>query len=236
LINDKSLGLKNISGYDVLKDFKNENESVQNVVFNTIYYQQYAKDVEQSKLRAYYDYDKFDRTSRGAVYVGDRTFNDIYSDYYYSLLMLTRMNNRSKLSKEFFRRYNIFQGYPKVEISDENAIENSMSSLKNNIDDYITYIGAYKSQKASIDLCESLRNKIERYAQKSDMLNAKQRSLLLKDIEALLYINADDETMADLVQKMDDVLITKPMTVEFYDNFIKELYDRFIIYSRTVDG
>ena len=236
LINDKSLGLKNISGYDVLKDFKNENESVQNVVFNTIYYQQYAKDVEQSKLRAYYDYDKFDRTSRGAVYVGDRTFNDIYSDYYYSLLMLTRMNNRSKLSKEFFRRYNIFQGYPKVEISDENAIENSMSSLKNNIDDYITYIGAYKVQKASIDLCESLRNKIERYAQKSDMLNAKQRSLLLKDIEALLYINADDETMADLVQKMDDVLITKPMTVEFYDNFIKELYDRFIIYSRTVDG
>lgn len=230
------IGLKNITGYDVLKAFKNENESVQNIVFNTIYYQQYAKDAELSKLRAYYDYDKFDRTSRGAVYVGDRTFNDIYSDYYYSLLMLTRMNERSKLSKEFFKRYNVFQGYPKLQITDESSVESSFNSLKTYMEDYITYIAAYKAQKASFDLCLALRDKIDRYGRTTRILNAKQRSFLLKDIETLKKINKDDETMADLVEKMNDVLITKPISVEFYDDFINELHDRFIIYTHTVDG
>ena len=42
--------------------------------------------------------------------------------------------------------------------------------------------------------------------------------------------------MSAFVEKMNDVLITKPISVEFYDDFINELHDRFIIYTHTVDG
>ena len=234
IITDDVIGIKHITGYDILKDLKNENKSVQNVVFNTI--QQYAKDVEQSKLRAYYDYDKFARISRGAVYVGNRTFDDIYSDYYYSLLLLSRMKEKEKQSEELFKRYNAYFAYPKIEVSNTSFIESSLQALNKNINDYISYIKLYKIQKTSLELCDALKKRIERYGASSNNLNASKRTYLLKDLQELAYINQEDESLSDILSKIDKIIAAKPLSVEAYKPLIDELYAKFIIYSHTVDG
>ena len=236
LITDDVIGIKNITGYDILKDFKNEIESIQNVVFNTMYYQQYAKEVELSKLKAFYDYGKFSRTSRGAVYVGKRTFNDIYSDYYTSLLMLSRMKENEKLSGELFKRYGLFFAYPKVEVSDAESIAASLNALKENINDYIIYVEAYKTQKISFELCQSLKKRIDRYKSLTNVVNPRQRAYLLKDLQKLAVLNKDDETVADLLSEINNVLEEKPASIVEYENLINELNDRFILYTHTVDG
>ena len=60
-ISDNDLGIKNISGYDVLKEVRARNEKTLNSLYNIIYNNEYAEGVQLSKTTPSYDYDKFKR-------------------------------------------------------------------------------------------------------------------------------------------------------------------------------
>ena len=90
--------------------------------FSAIYNEETLNDIEYSKTTPSYDFNKFERVMNGATYVkGKRSFDDIYTDFYFSLLSLTLKKRYRKENFEDFKRYGVLPAYPKVEYEDIDA-------------------------------------------------------------------------------------------------------------------
>ncbi len=139
-VQHKDLGIKDYTGYEMLRRFKASDEKTESTLRNVMYQKELLKDVQLSETEPSYKYHKLYKHLQGALYKdadpktgkGGRSFDDLYRDFNYSLSTLNydKMFNKSKA--EALRKYNVFPAYPKIQLispKDSEYLENTINDL-----------------------------------------------------------------------------------------------------------
>ena len=235
-ISDSDLGIKAISGYDIIKMIRSENEQIKNAFINTLFSESYYKDVDESKTRAYYDLKKLSRNLSGGIYVGGiRSFDDLYSDFYMGFQELTIKKEFNKYKDTAFRKYFSFPAYPVVEIISAETYEESLNSLYDKLNNYMDYIYAYKNQHESLQLAEELKKYTEKLPKAGNITDNQFRKIS-NLIEKIMYLNASDDTILDKRLEGEELLASGNRDSETFRQYIDSLYSLFKIYEFTADG
>lgn len=234
-IKSDDLGIKNITGYDVLTQIKAENKKTLNTLFNTIYSQESSKDSELSKTTPSYDYHKFERKYHGGKYVkNQRSFDDIYSDYYYSLMSLNVGKRYNKIRQQAFEKYGMFPAYPKVNPESQENLENVMNNLYNNLGRDIEAIMAFKAQIKSFDIIKNLQKRLSKL-DSNQPLNKYQHSIIVKELNEFLKINENDETIQNVLKNINKTIETGTTAGDF-KNLTDSMWEELSPYQNTADG
>ena len=236
-ISNSDIGIKNITGYDISQLLRSENERTQNLAFNILYQQQYIQNMELSKTTPSYDYNKLSRVLHGAKYVnGVRTFDDIYNDYYYSLMGLTIGERFKKYKHQAFKQYGAFPSYPQVEISTPEAFESTLESIRDGINYHTDFIKGYKAQIKSMELIDKLEKNIKKCKKSGGIMTTKQYETIVNYLVELQKINQEDDTIEDVIKLIQPVLDSGTKSVDDFDKLIKVLSDKISKFSKIVSG
>lgn len=234
-ISDKDLGIKPITGYDVLVQINSENEKTHNSLFNIIYQQECSKNMQLSRTIPSYDYKKFERKLHGARYVkGQRSFDDIYMDYYYSLLSLTLDKRYNKIRQQVFDKYGMFPAYPKIAYESEEDIEEITNKLYSDISNGVGTINTYKKQIKSFEIMQKLSNNLNKLPANHELTN-KQMAYVSKKLNEFSNINKDDETILYILEKIQNTLATSKTAGDF-KNLVDFMWHELKMYEKTADG
>ena len=236
-ISDSDLGIKDINGYDIVKMIRSGNDKIKNSFINTVFSESYYKDIDESKTRAYYDLKKLSRNLSGGTYIGGkRSFDDLYSDFYYNFQGLTIKKEFNKYKDEAFRKYFAFPAYPQVEISSEESNEESLNTFNEKLNSYMDYIFAYKSQQASLEIIYALKKYADTKLPKNGNITNQQRNKISQELNKLFALNSSDETIYDKQKEAKILLSSETQNAQDYRKFINSTYDLFRIYEKTADG
>ncbi len=234
-ISDTDLGIKNITGYELLKQLRSENEKTTKSFINMIYSQESSKDIELSKTTPSYNYNKFERVYHGGKYVKNkRSFDDIYLDYYYSLLTLGLGKYYERYSQQIFDNYNLYFAYPKVNPESEEQLQESIENLYKNINDDMEAIAAFKAQIKSFDIIKNLQ-KITQKLDEQKPLTKKQHSIITKELREFCQINDGDETIANILNKIN-YTIENGKTAGDFKNLVEMMWKELSPYQKTTHG
>lgn len=236
-ITDTDLGIKQLTGYDILKRFRAMDERTYNSVINTLYGREVGKALDLTPTKPSYDYNKFEKVLRGAIFEkGKRTFDDIYYDYYWSLYMLTVQDKYSKWRKNLFEQYGVFPAYPKIEYKDENEVIAMVQDLYKDIKDSINTIDLLQKQDLSISIVKDLYEFISEYDNSAE-LSKEQKDNIKENIQQFISINEDDESRKDILKAANNILkLPDDATVLSYKRNIETMWDEISMFERTIDG
>lgn len=234
---DEDVGIEAMNGYDVVKTIRSGSESMKNSFINTIFQESYYKDINESKTTAYYDLKKLSRKLSGGRYVGGkRSFDDLYSDFYNNLQMLTIKKIFNKYKDDTFRKYFAFPAYPLVEISTEEDLEKSLNTFSEKLNNYMDYIYAYKNQQASLEIIYALKKYSDTKLQPDADLTPRQYAKITQELNRLLALNSSDNTINDKKEEARQLFASGTHSAKEYKDYINSLYDLFKIYEKTADG
>ena len=195
-VSDKELGINPISGYDVLRKVKAANDDAQSLLKNTLFFDEYSKDMSLSKTKPAYKYKKTERKLNGAYYQGSRTFDDLYRNMYFALSTLEYPKMFAKYESEAFRKHGVFPAYPKVDLMGDGTIEYKMNSTEKIINETLEKINAQKTCIFDYQLV----HKIDDYRNSIDPnkpLSKMERDTLTTMVGQFISDNMQDPDMED---------------------------------------
>jgi len=236
-IKDSDLGILPVTGFDVVKKFRAIDERTENKIFNMLYSQHLGESLKLSKMRPSYEYNIFERVLRGAYFPnGNRTFDDIYFDYYYSLFMLTMQDKLSKFRTQAFKQYGAFPAYPVMEYEDMDELSGFIQDLEKNMKDSFENISNYKSMETSCKIVSDLRESISEFSA-SEIIPIEKRQHITELLEEFLYLNKDDESIKDTIDAANKMLeFGDNVSVSDYKPLINKMYKEVNFYAKTADG
>ena len=235
-ITPEVMGIKNISGYDLIKRFRGYEERIQNSVYNMLFYEQFGYNIQMSETTPSYEYNKLNKVIRGAYYKNKRTFDDIYLDYYYSLKFLTINKDYNRIKDIAFKKYGLFPAYPKMNTQEPEEIEKLIVGLYNDISESIEAIESFKVQEKSIQMINDIQ-KVGNKLNDSVIPTSKQRKFILNKTCEFLALNGEDDSIADTINAAQKLAtIDENATGKDYKSLIKIMYDEISLYATTADG
>jgi len=157
-VTDKQLGIKNITGYDVLTKVKAANSQAEDNLRNVLFYDEYSKDMDLSKTKPAYKYQKTERKARGAFYIGERTFDDLYRTMNMSLSSLDLEKQFNEYKDINFRKYQVIPAYPKIDLGNDPAMEDKIKTNQNIVEQSLNAINSQKNVLFDYKLVHSLDN------------------------------------------------------------------------------
>lgn len=236
-ITDEDLNIKQITGYDIAKMIRSENLAARRTFINTVFMQEYYKDVKTADATPYFELRKFSRTLSGGSYKNrKRTFDDIYMDYFYSLEMLNLGKMFAKYKDEAFRKYGAFPAYPKVEISSEETLSSALDRIYNKINSYMGSIAAYDLQQKNVDTINKLYNYMNKRIPANTELTDYQYNKVIKVLTTVLDDKDTDPIYAEAAAKVRDLKASGSRNSEVIREVVNFAQDRFDAYSVTLEN
>ncbi len=157
-ITDKQLGMTGSTGFDVLQKFNAANDEAESTVKNILFYEEYTKDMAQSKTKTTYKCSKLNKKTRGAVYVGQRTFDDLYRSMNFSLSTLTYDKMFNKWKDMNFRKHGALPAYPTLDLSNNKTIKGEVNSLYEKVGESMAEIIQKKTIQRDYAIVDELGN------------------------------------------------------------------------------
>ena len=236
-IDDQALGIKPISGFDVLKQFLAMDEKTENMLFNMLYYQDYEYNVKMGETTPIYDFNKFGKILRGAVYKNKRTFDDIYLDYYYSLMLLSLPNRRYKPAQQaLFDRYGVYLAYPKVDMEEAKEEEHLIKNLFEDINETMDEIENFKEKDIAYNKITEVYQFLWQHSPEKIPTNA-DRELINEKIYSIIEIFGEDDSIADTIKAGQDILAQDDnVNYAKYQELITIMFNEMSMYATTLDG
>lgn len=235
-ITDDALGIKNITGFDILSQFRGMDERTENSVMNMLYYPRLGQTMELSKTTTTFNYKKFKRVMRGAIYSEKRSFDDIYMDYYFSLKLLNRHKMFNPYKAEAFRKYNVFPVYPKIDLLSAKGEQKILQNLYDNVSNSVDSIEAYKTQAQSMKVIDTLSKYVDQFENAAKLTDSQVKHIN-KGITKFLELNGDDASIKDSIDAAKNILnYDGTQNAEEYKKQIKIIYDEMKFYSTSVTG
>ncbi|MCM1265668.1 MAG: hypothetical protein NC200_05660 [Candidatus Gastranaerophilales bacterium] len=155
-LSNENLGIANLTGYDMLVKVKAANDDAESTLRNTLFFDEYSKDLNMSKTKPAYKYGKLDLRTRGAVYVGKRTFDDLYRSMNFSLSTLTYEKMFNKHKDEAYRLHGAIPAYPKTDLGSVKMLQNKISATTELVENVVGTINTFKDGIYSIELVHKL--------------------------------------------------------------------------------
>ena len=239
LIDDKALGIKPVTGYDVLKKFRALETRTENAVFNNLFHSENFDGIENSRTVPYFAYTKLSRISKGSRYVSaKRSFDDIYLDYYNSLRLLNLDKIYGKYKDDAYKRYGSLPAYAKVEFEDEQAYSQELLNLYQELDNSISTIVTVRKMISTISDLKKLRNLV-RSLKANDTLTETQGEYIMDIMTKFQKDYEDDESLKDEMGRVNEIvkkLNEGNSTVKDYKPIIIDLANSLIKYEKTSSG
>ena len=237
IITDEAIGFKPITGYDVLTLYRGLDERTQNSVFNMLYYQKLGYDINLSETKPEYEYGKFEKVLRGSIYEkGQRTFDDLYFDYYYSLFSLTLQDRYKNMRGEVFNKYKVFPAYPTLEIENQDALARIIQTLYQDLDNSIDAIKDFKSQERSITIIKELHNILSKF-KNSQTLKDDDRKYIKELLAEFISINGEDDSIKNTLNAAYNIMdLADNARAKEYKEQIAIMKSEMDLYSATPDG
>ncbi len=236
-ITNEDMGLKELTGYDILTRLRSYDENAQRNLLNVLYGREIGKQLKLSVMSPSYDYDKYEKVLRGFTYKeGERTFDDIYYDYYWSLYLLKVQDMYAKMRKNLFDQYKVFPAYPVMEYEEEESIGKVFQAFIEHINDSIEDIDSFKKQDIAWGVIEGMQKYISRFSD-STVLNEKQRERVDEDLRDFINLVGPDESIKDSVSAVCNLMeLPVDAPASEYKKNIQIVYDEISMYSTTPDG
>lgn len=224
-LDDKYLGMKEETGYDILTKVQNANHSAEMLLRNTVYYDEYADTFDLSKTKDAYKYRKLERNTRGAHYVGVRTFDDLYRSFNYSLETLEYERLFNQYKDENYRKWGALPAYPKIDLDEDPALNKKLETTGNLVTEAFNTISIQKNCIYDIKLAHMMdeyRNSIP----KDRPLTSIERKVLTKMTQDFIDANITDTDMEDSIKDAQELLeLDKNATIEDYNEYIDTIID-----------
>lgn len=133
-LTEKDLGIKEYSGFDMLRRYKASDLKTTERLRNTLFQHELLKDINLSETEPSWNYHKLYKHTRGAIYVNGKTFDDIYRDYAFSLQALEYQKMFNKYKDINLKKYGAVPAYPKMSVLDDELLKKKIDGI-----DELTY-------------------------------------------------------------------------------------------------
>ena len=237
-IDNEALGIEDISGYDILKKLRAENYEVINVLYNQIYREEFYKDLTIGKSKSHFDYNKFKREKNAlATYISEKPFDEIYTDYSESLLLLNLNQRFNKWKNANYKKYGVLPAYPVASIfakdtNFESGLEEFYEKIENNMD----AISAFHAVKESLAIIDDLKNNLNSYITPDGQLTEEQYNIVLTLLEQFADINNQDATMAEVIKAINNTINSEDMSISKYKALVDRISAEVAPYEKTAYG
>lgn len=235
-ITDAAIGIKPVSGYDVLQQFRGMDSRTHDMLYNLLFNQKLGVNLKMSTIIPVYEYNKINRKLRSARYdKNKRTFDDIYLDYYYSLRSLTLSKQYRALRQEAFDKYRTFPAYPKYDPETKEFLQQNLKRFYDDISENMEAIYNYNIQDETLNIVNDMYKSINNLP--DGELTTRQYNKFHKYASDLLEVNGEDETIPKTIAALKQMTeFDKTVPSSEYKRLIKEIYDEIHFYNTTVDG
>ena len=228
-VNKEDLGIKNITGYDILKKIQRYEDKYEDKLINTVYYDALVPDLNSENYKGEYNYRRFKREVK---YVTTYNFNTIYRTMKNDLDYLTLKKMFNKYKGKNLKLYGVYPAYPEVNAASEDMYNTCFNSLFNSVEDMMKVINTLDIQRETYDIV----HKLDRYVRKLDdehVLTDYQYKNINNLLGRLVTMNYGDETIAEMVElAMDTMNIEKGTKFGEY----KEALTRLISDAKIIEN
>lgn len=219
-VTDTELGISDESGYDLLVKVKAQSDNAESMVRNTLFYDEYSKDMSISKTKPAYKYEKNERKLRGVFYDGVRTFDDLYRTMYFACSSMELEKAFNKYKEMAFRNYGALPAYPKINIMTDERVDTNIESITGEIEEKTGAINVAKNCIFDIKLIHLL-DKYRSQIPNDRPLTSIERGVISHLLGQYINYNAQDTDMAQNIENAYDALELKNgATIEDYNRFI----------------
>gem|GEM_PF-5171781 len=198
----KDLGLKDYTGYDILKKLQMYEEKSNISLINTIYYDQLVKTQEVAKQNTFYKYRRFTRTP---MYRINYDFEKLYRMFKDDLELLTLKKAFNKYKGRNIENYEAYPAYPMISAGTEELYEQNIKLLIDSLQNASNTIRNLNNQKETY----SITHKLKRYVEKLDdehILSDYQYKNINNLLGRLITINYGDETISETLDSAAEAM------------------------------
>lgn len=237
LLTDEAMGIKPITGYDMLKKYRAMDENVQNSVSNLYFCKEYYNTIDETPTTPYYTYTKLSRVLNGGKYGKvKKSFDDIYLDYSYALRSLTAEKGYGRIKHAVYKKYGLFPAYAKVETEDPQGIEQSLDALRLNITDYIDTANSIKNILGVIRDTKDFKKRLVKYDNNS-ALSEEDYADIMHFAAAFHNEYKEDYSIPDAVNASEKMLMMPPETkAKDFKKAVNTVYKEFAPLETLKDG
>jgi len=201
-VDNEALGLKNLTGIDVLRAIKNYNEEMNTALLNTVWYDSKIQENESEKNKSYYKYSKLLRKPR---IIPNRDFNYLYTEMKNDLEILNLESIFNKYKANNHRKYGAYPAYPKLDYMNDKFLHTSFDPIFNAIRDNVSIHNAISDQLINYNLSEDLEE-ILKNTPSSKAIVGDEYAKLTEIFGKLVTLNVEDQSMQDVYNFANDAL------------------------------
>lgn len=235
-ITNSLLGIKELDGSKLLQKLSIDDKNTKNALFNLLYYEELHKNTEVSKTTPIYHFDKLERKYYGGQYIKKvRSFDDIYSEYYYSLKLLTEEKENKKYAKEIFDKYKLFLAIPSIETTSVEKNKKVISTFTQSMIEEISRVNDYKKLDKSFNLLDNLKQEISTLKGLKD-LTPRQQQIITEGLREFAEINEGDESITEILERITSILDSETNKTSEYESLIDFMWKNLNPYRTIEDG
>ena len=198
----EDMGVKSLTGYDILKKLQRYEESANTSFMNTVYYDSLVSEIDSEKYEPSYKLYKFFRTP---LLKTNYQFNTMFRDLNYDLSLLTLPKLFNKYKGRNLEQYGAYPAYPRIEyLTDaqtQASFDSSISQMEKNVDT----IKTIKEQIQNYEIAHLLQRLKE--AGKRNLVISGDNYVYLNNLfGTLITLNMNDPSVKEVTDAAEAVL------------------------------
>ena len=232
-IKPEDLGIKNNTGYDILKKLKRYEEKAETAFMNTIYYDNFSPDYGQESYKLTYTYNKLTRDDKVLV---NHNLSSIYRDMAMDLsyLMLPKLFNKYKSSNII--KYGAYPAYPKFDYLEEEDIGLEFNSFMENITEFQNIIKSSKEQLRNYEISHKLSDYLNKFKDDTIIESEKFNSLNML-LGEFITLNYNDNSVTQAFEAAERAMeIPEGSSFKEYRPHITEIVNLIQTFEKTTSA
>ena len=201
-VKPEDLGLKDISGYDILRKIQYYDEKTNTSFMNQVYYDITASERNSDEYNISYKYGKF---TRSPLYRPVYNFNTLYAELSTSLSSLTLPKLFNKYKGANLSKYGVYPAYPKTGVLSEKVLQTSYDSLIEVFEENVASINSVTEQIESYDITHKLKNYDKKFDETSKLSDYQYKNINYL-LGKLVTLNSGDSSLEKEVSFVEQAL------------------------------
>lgn len=199
----EDLGIKNNTGFDILKQIQRYNEKTNTDFINTVYFDSLVKETPTKTYDVNYRLKKLTRTPHYRNKYDN--LETIYSEFSQDLQLLTLPKLFNKYKAKNLEKYGAYPAYPKVNYLDENVLNVSYNQTMQKMDEDISTIAIIKNQLKGYNLNNEFK-KLAKSMNPDTVLSEEQQEMINEMLTNFITLNYNNQTYMEIFKNIDNLL------------------------------
>jgi len=223
-ITSETLGYKEITGYDVFKNIKDNDKNTVSWLKNVIFYENYAKDIKLDETTKIYQYNKTEKINNGAIYKNSRSFDSIYKEFYNSLSTLETEKLIKGMKDFWLREYGAYPAFPSIDVADRERINEEQGNALTNIKACIEEVKNCRIREQLFETATML-NAFNETISKTQSMTPKMRKEIDNALISFKEATFGEPSFENLHEAISEITQNKTVDLAKYTDTMKSTAD-----------